>query len=281
MTIWDNEDGSLLGAPGQKVISLPKLMVTPAGTVFLPYADEVYVAKMTPDEARRAIQDKLLAIVPSAQVLLSHQTGRKSSVDLVAGVAQPGSYPLPDRNFTILSLLAQGGGVNEGLNNPQIRLQRDGKLYGVSMNRLLKSPDLDSTLRGGDKVYVQKDERYFLSLGAAGREAQIAFTNDNLTALDAMSLAGGLNDASANPKGILILRDYSAKAVRSDGSGPDRERMIFALDLTTADGLFSAGEFAIQHRDLVLVTESPVTNARTVIGLIGSALGLASSADKL
>lgn len=118
VTIRDNEDGSLLGAPRQRVIALPKLAVTPAGTVLLPCADEVYVTKMTPDEA---IQDKLLAIVPSAQVLLLHQTGRKSAVDLVSGVAQPGTYPLPDRNFTILSLLAQGGGVNEGLNNPQIR----------------------------------------------------------------------------------------------------------------------------------------------------------------
>lgn len=40
---------------------------------------------------------------------LSVQSGQGNSVDIVTGVAQPGVYPLPDRNSTILSLLAQAG----------------------------------------------------------------------------------------------------------------------------------------------------------------------------
>ena len=47
-------------------------------------------------------------------------------------------------------------------------------------------------------------------------------------------------------------------------------------DLTTADGLFSAGEFRILSGDLVYATESPVTSASTVFGILGSALGLAA-----
>ena len=278
LTVWDNEEGSLISTPGQKLVALPDLTVSPEGTVFLPYADEVYVAKMSPDAARQAIQDKLMAIVPSAQVQLSHQSGRRNAFDLVSGVGTPGNYPLPDRNFTILSAVALGGGVADDISNPQIRLQRDGKLYGVSMDRLLKTPGLDTTLRGGDKVYIEDEDRYFLSLGAAGKEAQVAFPQDQVTALDAMSLIGGLNDGRANPKGILILRDYPATAVRRDSTGPERERMVFAIDLTTADGLFSAGGFGIQHRDLVLVTESPVTTTQTVFGLIGAALGLGERA---
>ena len=66
--------------------------------------------------------------------------------------------------------------------------------------------------------------------------------------------------------------------MRRDSTGPERERMVFAIDLTTADGLFSAGGFGIQHRDLVLVTESPVTTTQTVFGLIGAALGLGERA---
>src|SRR5690606_31991257 len=117
---------------------------------------------------------------------------------------------------------------------------------------LLKDPALDTTLRGGDKVYVEPDERYFLSLGAAGREAQIPFPQDRITALDALALIGGLNDGRADAKGILILRDYPAKALRTDGSGPTKRRTVFVIDMTTADGLFSAGEFAIQPKDVVM-----------------------------
>lgn len=279
LTIWDNEESSLLSTDGQKVVQLPGLSVSNKGTVFLPYADEVYVAKMTPDQARMAISDKLLAIVPSVQVQLNHTPGRKSAVDLVSGVSKPGNYPLPDRSFTILSLLAQGGGVPDSLPNPQVRLMRGGDLYGISMDRLLKNPDLDTTLRGGDKVFVESEERFFLSLGAAGKEAQIAFPQDRVTALDAMSLTGGVNDTRANPKGILILRDYPASQLRLDGRGPERQRVIFAVDLTTADGLFSAGQFPIQHRDLVLVTESPINTVNTIFTLIGRVVGLSNQLE--
>jgi polysaccharide export outer membrane protein len=279
LAIWDNDDTSLLSQPAQKIIQLPGLLVSSKGTVFLPYADEVYVAKMTPDEARQAIQTKLLTIIPSAQVQLSFTSGSNNSVELVSGVPNPGSYPLANRNTTLTSLLALGGGIPAGVPNPQINLSRDGKLYRVSSDTLLTHPELDTTLRGGDKIFVQPDTRYFLSLGAAGKEALINFPRDRISALDAMSLMGGVKEGSANPKGILILRDYPQSAVRSDGKGPPRDRMIFAMDLTTADGLFSAGEFGIQDRDLVLVTQSPLVNTRTVLGLISSTLGIAKTAN--
>ena len=92
-------------------------------------------------------------------------------------------------------------------------------------------------------------------------------------------MIGGVNQNTADPKGILILRDYPESAVRSDGSGPSRDRMVFVLDLTNADGLFSAGEFAIQDRDLVLVTQSELVNTKTIFGLIGSIFGLANTVD--
>lgn len=280
LAVWDNEASSLLMQPQQKVVALKGMTVSPKGTVFLPYLDEVYIAKMTPDEARRTIQEKMVSIIPSAQVQLSHVSGRKSSVDLVSGVRKPGNVPMPDRDFTVMSLIAQGGGIDDSLKNPQIRLVRDGKLYGVSMDKLLKNPSLDTTLRGGDKVYVEDDERYFLALGAADKEAQVPFPSDRVTALDAVSLVGGINDQRGDPKGVLILRNYRPEDVRPDGvSGPPKDRMIFAVDLTTADGLFSAGEFQIHDRDLVMVSESPLSAANTMANLLYTIAGVGQRAN--
>jgi polysaccharide biosynthesis/export protein len=281
LVVWDNEESSLLTNSNQKVVELAGIVVSPQGEVFLPYVSDIYIAKMSPDEARQAIQERMVMIIPSAQVQLIHAPGRKSSVDLISGVRKAGNYPLPNRDYTILSLIAEGGGLDEEIKNPQIRLQRDGKLFGISMDKLLESPDLDTTLRGGDKVYVETDERFFLSLGAAGKEAQIAFPTDTVTALDAASLVGGVNEDRGNMKAVLILRDYAEDAVRTDRTGPSKERVIFAFDMTTADGLFSAGDFPVQHRDLVLVTESPITGASTIIGLVFEALGIGTRAAAL
>lgn len=269
LAVWDNDDTSLLSSPSQKVIQLPDLRVSSDGTVFLPYIDQVYVAKMTPDEARKAIQDKLLAIIPSAQVQLNYASGTQNSVVVVAGVPNPGNVSLSDRSTTVTSVLAQSGGVPSGVANPQVNLQRDGKLYRISADTLLQRPELDTTLRGGDKVFISADDRYFMSLGAAGKEAIINFNRDQITTLEAMSLVGGLDQGTADPKGILILRNYPASAVRSDTQkGPPKQRMIFSFDLTSADGLFSAGEFLVEDRDLVLVTQSPLVNTRTILNFV-------------
>jgi len=129
LTIWDSQENSLLTAEQQKVVEMPKLVVSPAGTIFVPYLDEVVVRGMTPMDARQQIQNALEPIVPSAQVQLSHQAGRQNAVDMVSGVAKPGSYPLMDRNSTILSLIAQAGGVSDDLRNPMVRLIRGGTLF--------------------------------------------------------------------------------------------------------------------------------------------------------
>lgn len=286
LAIWDNDDTSLLSTPGQKVIPLPNLQVSSSGTIFVPYVNDVYVAKMTPDQARKTIQAKLLSIIPSAQVLLTFASGVNNSVEVVSGLATNGKIALIDRSTTVTSVLAQAGGIPVTMTNPQVNLQRGGKLYRIAADMLLNHPELDTTLRGGDKIFIQPEDRYFLSLGAAGHQALINFPRDSISTLDAMSIIGGLNASTANPKGILILRDYPASAVHADGkNGPPKDRMIFAFNLTTADGLFSAGEFKLQDRDLVLVTQSPLVNTRTILSfislVIGSGKGVASSVTSI
>ena len=273
LAIWDSGANSLLTAPNQKVAPLEALAVGPTGRIFVPYLGEMKVSGMAPETARARIEERLLDIIPSAQVQLSHRPGRGNSVSLVGGVAKPGSYPLEGRDLTVLNLISVGGGVPPSLRNPQITLIRGGDLYRTSVERLFDDPSLDTSLRGGDKVIVEPDDRYFLSLGAAGREALHTFEKDRVSALDALSIVGGLDDDRADPKGIMVLREYPARALRPDGTGPDRERVIFTIDLTSADGLFSAAEFALASGDLVYVTESPITRTRSVLGLIGSVFG--------
>lgn len=276
IVVWSAEDGGLLNAPGQRQVSLPDMRVSPNGEIFLPFVGTLRVAGMSPEHARSHIEGKYIEVSPSAQVQINLIEGRQSTVSLIGGVGAPGVYPLPDTDFTVMGLIAQGGGVAAGLTNPQIRLHRNGRIYGTSVARMLDNPSLDTTLTGGDKVFVEGDDRYFLSLGAAGSEAIHPFTKDRVSALDALSIIGGVSDARADPQGILILREYRQGSVRADGrDGPTDSRMVFTVDLTSADGLFSAGRFAVQSGDLIYVTESPVTAAQTVFGLIGSVFGLA------
>ena len=277
ITIWDAEENSLLTAPGQRVAQLQDIKVSADGRVFLPFVGKLKVSGLSPDAARARVEARLTDTVPSAQVQLSVAQGRANTANLVAGVGAPGVYPLPDRDYSLLALLSQGGGVIPSLNNPQVRLMRGGKIYGKSVARLYENPAFDTRLRGGDRVIVEADDRYFLSLGATGSEARHLFPQDHVTALDALAVIGGVSDTRANPQGVLILRTYPQSALRGDRSGPRMDRVVFTLDLTSADGLFSAGIFHIMPGDLVYATESPVNAASTVLGLLGTVLGVAGA----
>lgn len=277
VTVWDADENSLLAGPGQRAVQLQDMQVASGGTIFLPFVGEIRVAGMAPNTARERIEERYAETIPSAQVQLSVEPGRANTANLVAGVAAPGVYPLADRNVTILSLLSMGGGVATGLNNPQVRLFRGDAVYGTALDRLYDDPGLDTTLQGGDRVIVEAEERVFLSLGAAGSESRHLFPQDSVTAIEALSIIGGVNDARANPQGVLILRQYPARALRdadeAPNEGPTHDRVVFTIDLTTADGLFSAGNFRIMPNDLVYATESPVTLANTILGIFGSVLG--------
>ncbi|WP_179378102.1 polysaccharide biosynthesis/export family protein [Jannaschia marina] len=278
LTIWDSDPNSLIVPVEGRQITLEPMVVSPAGSIFLPYAGNVRVAGRSPQAAREVVQNALTAVADSAQVQLSMEEGRGNSVDLVGGVQNAGTFPMPDNNYTVLSLIAAGGGVDTSLVNPQIRLQRGSQIYGTSMNRLYAEPNLDTLLRNGDQVVVKEDDRYFLSVGAAGEEALHPFTKDVVSAMDAVSIIGGLNDTRADPKGILILREYPASALSAGVRGPRKQRVVFSMDLTSADGLFSARNFPVMPKDLVYVTESPITTTQTVFGLVGSVFGLARQA---
>lgn len=279
LQIWDSAENSLLSAPTQRVVSLSKVLVSENGAVFVPYVGDVKVAGLTPDKARKKLQSEMESIVPSAQVQLSLNEGRANSVELVSGVTTPGPYPMIGRNFTVRGLLAAGGGARASFKNPQIRLVRGSKIYGTSIEKLLDNPKFDTQLRGGDQVFVEEDSRYFLSLGAAGTEALHPFTRDQMSAMDALAVIGGVNDAKADPKGLLILREYPASAVKP--GGPENGRVVFSINLTTFDGLFSARNFQVNPNDLVMATEAPINDVLTVSSIVGRFLGLANTVNNL
>ncbi|PZX18276.1 polysaccharide export outer membrane protein [Palleronia aestuarii] len=274
--IWDSSDNSLLTSIEQRSAELGPLTVSSAGRVFVPYVGEVRIAGMSPERAREAIQNELTQIAPSAQVQLALEEGNLNSVAVVDGVGRPGTYPLVGRNVSILSVLSEAGGVNGNLRNPRVKLQRGGTLYATSLDSLYENPARDALVRAGDRVIVEEDERFFLSLGAAGREAIVNFPQDELTALEAISLIGGITDTRADPEGVLVLREYPPSALATGLRGPRQTRVIFSIDLTTADGLFSAQNMQIMPKDVVLATESPVSSIQLAIGLLAGGVGLAT-----
>lgn len=265
VTIWDAEENSIFGPAG--VTPLQPETVSSDGRIFVPYIGDLRVSGMSPSTARARIEEELTRTVPSAQVQMTVEPGRANTANLASGVVAPGLYPLPDRNFKILDLFSQAGGPIPDLNSPQVRLVRGSRTFGIPFERLLRDPSANIAIRGGDNVYVEDDARKFVALGATGTQSIIDFPEIEFSALEALAFIGGVNAGTANPEGILILREYAASAVKDGVAGPPKDRVVFTIDLTSADGLFSAGNFMLEGDDLIYGTESALGPALTLFGL--------------
>ena len=275
VTIWDAEENSIFGAAG--VTPLQPATVSSSGRIFVPYIGDLRVSGMSPSTARERIEEEMIRTVPSAQVQLSVEPGPSNTANLASGFGASGLYPLPDRNVRILDLFSQAGGPSPDLNSPQVRLVRGGKTFGIPFDRLLKDPRANIAMRGGDRLYIEDDARKFIALGATGTQSIIEFPEMEFSALEALAFIGGVNAGSANPEGILILREYASNAVSDGIAGPPKERVVFTIDLTTADGLFSAGNFMLEGDDLIYGTESALGPALTLFGLTNTLVSVAST----
>ncbi|WP_417727404.1 polysaccharide biosynthesis/export family protein [Roseovarius sp.] len=281
IVIWDNQENSLLASQASRSTNVPMVTVSSSGTVFMPYLGEIQVRGMTEDEARTTLQTRMLEIAPSAQVQLSVKPGRNNVVDVVGGVSAPGNYPLESRNTRILSVLAMAGGVSPAMKNPLVVLQRGAEVYETRAESLFAEPGRNALVRGGDQIVVTEDDRSFNVLGAAGSQKVIDFEDETITAMQAVSAMGGLSASRADPKGLLVLREYDSKDINPDKPGPEMRQVIFSLDFTNADGLFAARQFQINPGDTLLATESPVTRIQTILGLFGTIVGFGATANNL
>lgn len=280
LRIWDPEESSLITSADAPFADIANVVINASGNVSLPYVDEVQVAGMTAERARTRLQERLTTIIPSAQVQMEVSEGRRNSVQMLGGVANPGTYPLNEQNLPLTSVIAAAGGVNPALKNPQVQIIRGNQVFRRPWEFVLTAPAHDPALRGGDRVLVEADPRSFKALGASQREEVIGFDEEKVSALRAVSLMGGISDTRADPRGILVLRRYDPREMlRADG--PPNSRVVFSFDLTRADGLFSADEFLIQPDDIVLATQAPAVTTQRVLGLFGAFLGFGRTVGSL
>ncbi len=271
ISIWDSQPDSLLTTAEQRMVTMNEVPVSASGRVFVPYVGELRVAGMSTEMARRTIQQEMLSIVPDGQVQLSVTPGAGNTIDVVTGVARPGRLQLPEISPTVLSVIAEAGGISPTLRNPLVRLNRAGVAYTVPAQELFANPAYDIQMRGGDRILVEEDQRSYIMLGASGVQDVVYFEREHVTVLDAISNNGGLAQARANLQGVLVLREYPASVVRPDGPYPREEEVVFTFDLTSADGLFAADRFNVHSGDVILATESALPLIAQVMGVMRNA----------
>jgi polysaccharide export outer membrane protein len=277
--VWEPNESAIFGGGGGAG-RLPAVEVASDGTIYLPFAGTIRAAGTTPAELRTRIRRALEPYTASPQVDLRLQAGVSRTVIIQGAVARPGPYEIDRTSTRLLQMLAHAGGVATEPERLEVAIRRAGVTAAEMLEDIYAEPRLNVALRPGDLVLLTPLRQRFVVLGAAGRQSQIPFPTRELSLLQALAAAGGLDDFTANPKGVFVLRREDPARAEALLAGPEPEGLppgpgrpvVYRLDLTEPGALFVAERFRVRDGDAIFVTNAPFTELRKILQVFNSVI---------
>jgi polysaccharide biosynthesis/export protein len=123
-------------------------------------------------------------------------------------------------------------------------------------------------------VTLVHNPQSFTAVGATGRDGVVDFDVSTLTLDQALAKAGGLLDDRADPAGVFVIRLETSQIaselpqVHLVNPPPDNIPVIYHLNMRNADAFLLARKFPVRNKDIVYVSDAPITDVQKVFSLI-------------
>lgn len=283
--IWEAPPAVLFGGtaasetrqPGTKAAqgsTFPEQVVDNNGQISIPFIGQLSVQGLTPIDIQREIVRRLGKVANQPQAIVRIARNSNSNVTVIGEVSNSGRFPITPKGERVLDILASAGGVKQPVDKTTIRITRESKVALLPLEKILSDPRQNISMQANDVVTVMFQPYSFTALGAIGRNAEVPFEGTGLTLSEALGRIGGLRDDRANVSGVFIFRfEDQAIALGSDrGTGATAKiPVIYRLNMKDPASFFFAQNFPIRHKDIVYVSNAPLTDLQKFITLVSSA----------
>lgn len=291
LTVFEATAGGLFlpddaGTRSGNFVQIPNQQVDGSGSITAPYAGTIQVVGLTPQQVGKAIAAKLAKRAIEPQVVVSLVERRGNDVSVLGDVNLPTRFSLDPGGIRLLGAIARSGGPKSPPYETVVTLQRKGRTDQAVMTNIVKSPDQNVELEAGDVIYVSRESRVFLALGATPSPGSVGginnrrftFDNDNMSLSEAVAKAGGLDDNRADPRAVFLYRLESKRALAEMGVDTaiyegDLVPTIYTVDLGRSDGLFLSNSFFMRNKDLIYVSNSLTTDFNKFFGSVRNVTG--------
>jgi polysaccharide export outer membrane protein len=279
MTVASNSPS--LSAGGNRSSTLPDQVVGRDGTIHVPFTDRIKVNGLTARAVEDAIKKSLQGKTSDPQVAVNVTRSLSSAVTVNGEVNNAARVPISVRGDRLLDVVANAGGLRVPVNETDVQLTRGDKVIRVPMLRVTGDPKENIYVRPNDVLTLVRAPRKFLVLGAAGGNAEVPFDSDGVTLAVALSKAGGLLDNRADPAGVFVFRYEPPNIVNGlrPGSllaaGTEAVPVVYRLNLLDPASLFAAQAFPIYDRDVIYVSNAPLTDTMKIAQVVGQFSGFA------
>ena len=285
VSLWEAPPATLFGGGVAEVrglpstsraTSLPEQVVDRDGNISVPFAGRLRVAGQTPQAVEAEIARQLKGKANQPQVLVRVLRNGSALVTVVGEVQTSVRMPLTVGGERLLDALAAAGGVRQSVSKMTVQVTRGDQYHSMPLDRVIRDPKQNVPLRGGDVVTALFQPLSFTALGATGKNEEINFETQGISLAQALGRAGGLNDGRADAKGVYVFRFEPSQALQWPRqpvmTTPDgRVPVLYRLDLRNPASFFVMQGFAMQHRDLLYVSNAPAVEVQKLLNLTLSA----------
>ncbi|MGU7771040.1 polysaccharide biosynthesis/export family protein [Burkholderia sp. MR1-5-21] len=281
--IWEAPPATLFSAgetevksgttSGARMTTLPTQTIDGEGNIRIPFIGAVKAAGRTPTQLEQYITIRLKGMAHDPQVLVKLDRNETSYVTIVGDVASSNRMQLSARGERVLDALASAGGVKQPIDKITIQVTRGNAVASLPLATVIRDPRQNVPLRAGDVVTALFQPYSFTSLGATGKNQEINFEAQGITLAQALARSGGLEDSRADARGVFIFRfedasalDWQSKPVRT--TADNKVPVIYRVNLRDPNSFFVAQNFMMDNKDLVYVSNAPVTELQKMLNLV-------------
>jgi polysaccharide export outer membrane protein len=281
VTLFESAPGGLFipadaGSRPGNFIALPQQTVDTGGLITVPYAGRIPVGGRTPAQVEETIRQKLAERAIEPQAILTIVQSRSNEVSVLGDVKAPNKFTINLGGERVLDVISRAGGISAPARETYVTLQRGGRTSTVYFEQLLTNSADNIFIAPGDTVFVNRDRRTFVAIGASGLNGRFDFDNSNIKLAEALGVAGGLLDNRAEPANVFLYRLIPPRIAEKLGLPHDVRHVhgypiVFRLNMRNPGSLFLAQRFAMQDGDVLYIDNAESVEILKVLGLINAA----------
>ena len=285
VTIWEAAAGGLFSAPafdrtgtGARSAVIPEQQVGQDGAITVPYAGRIRVDGRTPRAVEQLIVERLRGQAVQPQVLVTITRNMTNTATVLGEVTTGGRIPLSARGNRLLDVIAAAGGIRTPPHETSVRLARGGMTVSMPLQAIVQRPNENITVHPDDVITLVRQPLTFVAAGATGRNAVVSFEAPGISLLEAVGLAGGLNDWRSDPAGIFLMRQEPVALAQALGApaavttAEQSVRVVYRLDMRNPAAFFRGGEFQMRDKDVLYVASAPLTDLQKILQIFNLAV---------